>query len=85
MNRPAVRLHIERLVLDGVPVADPAAFARALEARIGHLLSENGMPRNASSTRRLDSGPVPWGEATPDALGARVAGAVYRSLGGQKP
>ena len=85
MNRPAVRLHIERLVLDGVPAVDSAAFARALEARIGQLLSEHGVPQGATSARRLESGPVSWSDATPHDLGARVAGAVYRSLGGQKP
>ena len=86
VKRPPIRLRIDRLVLDGVPSGDPAALGRAVESELSRLLTEGGAPfgSKAASIGRLDAGEVSWGEGSSDAQGARVAGAVYSSLGGAR-
>ena len=86
VRRGPLRLHIERLVLDGVSTADPAGLGRAVEAELTRLLAQHVTPfpsTTGADVQRLDAGDVSWGEgASSEALGARVAGAVYKSLGG---
>ena len=86
VTRPRVRLSIERLVLDGVTAGDPGALGRAVEAELSRLLTDGGAPfgAEAASIGRLDAGEVSWGGGSSDALGTRVAGAVYSSLGGER-
>ena len=83
---PPIRLRIDRLLLDGVTVGDPAALGRAVEAELSRLLTDGGTPFGAAaaSIGRLDAGEVSWGGGSSDALGSRVAGAVYSSLGGER-
>ena len=48
------RVHIDRVVLDGVPIA-PAQASRvrvALEAELGRLLADRGWPGGADGDRR---------------------------------
>jgi hypothetical protein len=86
VKRPDVRLRIDRLVLDGVDPVDPAALGRAVEAELSRLIAEGGSPFGTAATSigRLDAGGVDWPGGSSDALGARVAGAVYSSLGGER-
>lgn len=76
-----VRLHIDRLVLDGVDVsaADRPRLQAAVEGELARLVAAGGLqpPRSAVV---VDAPPI---ETTPRAadLGARIAGSVYRGLG----
>jgi len=82
-----VRLHIERLVLDGVPVAqaDRARLLSVVESELGRLLATRGLPDAAAAgwaTPAVDGGSI---APTPNAtkFGRDVARAVYRGLGGE--
>lgn len=81
-----VKLHIERLVLDGVDGnGQPQLLQAAIEAELARLLAEGGlaaalggggaMPRIALPAIELAQG-EPAG-----AVGARIAGAVYGGIG----
>jgi hypothetical protein len=88
VRRAPLRLHIDRLVLDGVPAADPGDLGRAVEAELGRLLADRHEPFpsiQSGSVHRLDAGEVSWGDGTSSAtLGVRVAGAIYTSLRGER-
>jgi hypothetical protein len=81
-------LHIERLVIDGLPATDPTGLGRSVEAELARLLADRGAPFDSTrgaSVERLDAGELSWGEGSSnETLGARLAGAVYGSLGGEK-
>jgi hypothetical protein len=82
-----LRVHIERLILDGIPV-EPGRMRElhaATEGELARLLVEQGMPQGL-----LAGGAVPVlhapvislpPDAEPAALGARLARSLYRSLG----
>jgi hypothetical protein len=83
----AIRLHIERLVLDGLALEglQPRQVQAALEAELTRLLAGGGLaPELAQETAvpALPGATVNWqaGEA-PQALGARIGQAVYGSIG----
>jgi hypothetical protein len=79
-----IRVQIDRLVLDGLPVTTAQAerVRRAVEVEMGALLS-------GVRTRRFAPGAVPvvsaaplhlTGHETPDALGARIARSLHDVL-----
>jgi hypothetical protein len=85
-----IRVRIDRVVLDGVPVS--AAQARhvhaAIESELSRLFTAGGMPRDragralrgtATPSLRAPEMRLPRGE--PSGTGRRIAGAVYQSLG----
>jgi hypothetical protein len=83
------RLHIERLVVDGLPWVrgQEAALQGAVTAELTRLLREEGPPAaldTAGSAGRRGVAPTlrvpPGGDVT--GLGADLARTVYRSLGG---
>jgi hypothetical protein len=82
-----IQLHIERLVLDGLPLG-PGGGARvqaAVEAELARLLSEGGvadgwlaggvMPEVRAAPIQLSVG------ARPAEIGGQIASSVYRSIG----
>lgn len=82
-----IRLHIERLVLDGLPVTytqGPRVKA-AIEAELGRLLSERGinselaaggaLPRVAAPDARMPR------DASPAQLGTQIAQSVFTGIG----
>jgi hypothetical protein len=85
-----IRVRIDRVVLDGVPVTTAQArhVRAAIESELGRLFAERGLPRDragrplrAAATPSLHAPDtsIPHGE--PAGTGTRIAGAVYRSLG----
>ena len=82
-----IRIHIDELVLHGVPPSDRARVAAQLRGELARLVAERGVPaawQQGGSTARLDAGAI--SAAPGDAgLGTRVAGAVFRSLGDAAP
>jgi hypothetical protein len=83
LTRPAIELHIERLVLTGFGAADGAPLGAALQQELGRLLAAGGVDALLGArhqVERVDAGTVPFSPATPQALGRRVAGAVHTEL-----
>lgn len=87
----SVRLHIERLVLDGFTLT-PAERARLLEAtqaELGSLLASHGVPGHMAggfATPVIRGGEVqqPAGAFEPVTFGRDLARALYGILGGGK-
>jgi hypothetical protein len=87
MTAPVIRLHVERLVLDGVELdpRDAPRLREALQAELGRLLAEGGLHpalAGGGSRRAVDAAPLQTapGQA-PDALGTDLARSVYAGLG----
>ncbi len=82
-----IELHIERLVLDGIPVSqrDRGALLTSVETELTRLLTEGGLSTDLSGGIALPSlraGSLslsPGGN--PAQLGARIARAVYEGIG----
>ena len=83
---PSVRLHVERLVVHGLPSRDRLAIGDAVRGELTLLIAGGGLPgsfRRAGEVARLDAGTIRAGQGLrADALGVRVARAV---LGGKVP
>jgi hypothetical protein len=85
----SIRLHVERLVLDGLPLSrnDGPLVQAAFEAELGRLLAEGGV------SGELASGTAVPGLAAegihvapgdePGMIGQRIARAVYGGLGNE--
>lgn len=82
-----VHVHIERVMLDGVPFggADQAILARALSGELRRLIEARGIPpalMSAGAIPRLRSAPASMPVAPgPTAAGCSMARAVYASFG----
>ncbi|MGL4611892.1 MAG: hypothetical protein ACRCYY_19810 [Trueperaceae bacterium] len=83
-----IELHIERLVLDGVPLSRVQAqhMQGMLEVELSRLLSEGGL-----APQLLQGGAVPSlrggeiiGSESSRGLGQQVAQAVYGEVGGKR-
>jgi hypothetical protein len=83
-----IRVAIERLVLDGLPLASGADAQRvgdAIEAELSRLFADGGLDGHLASGTAIPSLVAPSinlvaGES-PAALGQRIARAVYRGVG----
>lgn len=85
-----IRVRIDRVVLDGVPVSAAHAphVRAAIESELGRLFADRGVPGDRSgSPMRARATPILRAPDTRLArgdagtTGRRIAGAVYRSLG----
>ncbi len=80
-----VTVSIGELVLHGFRRSDRYAIGEVMRAELHSLIAEQGLPdvfRVPAHTPRLASPPITVGQATPPAaIGAAVAGAVYRGGG----
>lgn len=82
-----INLHIERLILDGLPLEarDGAAIRAAVEAELVRLLTENGDFSNrqtglATPSVRADAVQVA-AQSNPAQIGQQIAGSIYGSIG----
>jgi hypothetical protein len=82
----SIRLHIDHLVLDGLPVspAQGAQVKAAVEAELGRLLSERGVAREFQSgiaVPSVNAGGmhVPRG-ASAGAIGTQIARSVFSGV-----
>jgi hypothetical protein len=82
-----VRLHIDRLVLDGLDVraGDRPRIAAAVQAELARLVAAGGISPELTGGIALPSVRVPEIAIAPGAkpaqLGAAIAGAVYGGVG----
>jgi hypothetical protein len=74
-------VHIEELVLHGVPAGARYSIGDATQQELARLLSEHGVPQRmtrAGATAGVDAGSFQVKQgARPNAIGALVANAVY--------
>ncbi len=87
MSRPDIHLHIERLILDGLPIErSQGPFVQAaVEAELSRLLTENGlapdlqaggaMPNVRANAIQLTTG------SSPTQVGTQIAQSVYSGIG----
>jgi hypothetical protein len=85
-----IRIRIDRVILDGVPIAAAQAphVRAAIESELSRLFAERGVPRDragsplrAAATPSLRAPETRIARGEPAGTGRRIAGAVYRSLG----
>jgi len=81
-----VRLHIERLVLDGIQL-DPAQrplVQEALQAELGRLFAEGGVEGSLAAGAMVPSvradGFAMSGDGSPVSLGRQIARSVYGGI-----
>lgn len=84
---PSVRLRVDRLVLDGIPLAaaDRPLVRAALEAELARLLGEGGISAEwtgGGAVPRLRAPAVVDATADAASLGRQIANAVYGGIGG---
>jgi hypothetical protein len=82
-----VNLHIERLILDGLPfeARQRAALQTQIEIELARLLTENGVAPNWQSggavpSLRADAIQI-TAESNAEQLGRQIAGSIYGSIG----
>jgi hypothetical protein len=82
-----INLHIERLILDGLPVtrAQGALVQAAVEAELARMLTERGLAARlqaggAVPSVRADAMQLTVG-STPTQMGQQIAQAVYGGIG----
>ena len=81
-----VDIHIERLVLDGLPIPyrQQEHFKTAVEMELGHLFSTNNLPNSVmqgGAVSHLSSGDIHLNnEKDPTYLGQQIAQAVYKGF-----
>jgi hypothetical protein len=82
-----INLHIERLILDGLPVAGSQGplVQAAVEAELVRLLGVNGLSHElqvGGAVPEVAAGPFRLAtETTPSKLGRQIAQAVYGGIG----
>lgn len=82
-----VNLHIERLVLDGVPLApgDRPLLRAAVEGELSRLLTEGGLSaglRSGGAMPTVRANPMLiHGDANPSRMGQEIARSVYGGIG----
>jgi hypothetical protein len=81
-----IRVHVERLVLDGLPVtpADRERLASALVGELTERLGQSGTaPQRGASIHRLVASPiVVWPHDAPARLGSGIGRVVHSAMGG---
>jgi hypothetical protein len=82
MSRPPIRLHIERLVLEGVAPRDAAAVVAAFQAELGRLLAAPAAPAEGHTAPAVSvAAPTPRDTAS---AGRVAAVAVARAIAGAR-
>jgi len=88
MNNRNINIHIERLILDGLPISHSQRplLQAAVEAELVRLLAADGLTPNLQVGSALPY--VPGGsihlasDGNPKTLGQQIAQAVYGGIGG---
>ena len=79
-----INLHIERLVLDGLPVTahQGELIQAAVESELARMLGADGLPEmTGAALRNLTCGPIQLAsESQPAQTGNQIAQAVYAGL-----
>jgi hypothetical protein len=82
-----VRLHIDRLVIDGLdlPRAQSGAVVAAVERELAQLIASGAIAWSSSAVPSVRAPQIDVArDAKPAQLGGAIANAVYGSLGGKR-
>ncbi len=83
-----INVHIERLVLEGVPVDHPRVLQHALEQELTQRLVRGRLPselHRGAAVPYASGGAIEIGKGLSTAkLGSRLADAAYRGIGGKQ-
>ena len=82
-SQPSIELHIEELVLDGLPLtcSQGPEVQAAVKTELARLLSEQGLRRSSAGTiPNLSTGTIQLTNNKPAHLGDQIAQSVYGSL-----
>jgi hypothetical protein len=88
-SRMRINLHIERVVLDGLPVAshERGSVLVALEIELTRLLADGGLSPelvSGGAIQHVPASPIQLKDnAMPAGIGEQVAGAVHRAIGSE--
>ena len=84
----SIRVYIERVILEGIPVDHTRGLRKAMERELTRLFSEGGLRnelRGGGALPQLRAGAITLdGGRHPQRLGTQLAGAVYRGIGAPK-
>jgi hypothetical protein len=87
--KTSVELHIEELVLCGLPYAQRYRITEAIEAELQRLVDDGGLPPSLAEGGRLPEVRMGDLKIAPGAksgeTGEHIAGAIYQSLTGGMP
>jgi hypothetical protein len=75
-----VKVHIERLTVEGSSRADAVRVGEALRARLAELAAAGFAPRTGNFDR-VDGGELPHG-AAPEHIGRHTAGRIFQNMKG---
>lgn len=79
-----IELHIEELVLEGLPARDRERIGAAVESALARLLETEGLPPRLAlgeSTAEISAGDIEFQPgATPESIGAQIARVLYEEL-----
>ncbi len=87
MGRPNIHLHIERLILDGLPIerSQGPHVQAAVEAELSRLLTQNGLAANLQAGGAMPSVHANalqlTNDRSPTQVGRQIAQAVYSGIG----
>jgi hypothetical protein len=85
-----INVHIERLILDGLPIAqkERPMLQAAVEAELMQLLSVDGLAPHlltGGAIPRMSGGSIqPSIDGNPNILGQQIAQAIYGVIGGSR-
>ncbi len=85
--RPNIHLHIERLILDGLPIerAQAPQIQAAVEAELARLLTENGLGadwQTGGAVPSVNANAIQLAQgSSPAQMGAQIAQSVYSGIG----
>ncbi len=88
MNNTNIHIHIERLILDGLPIwhSQRPLLQAAAEAELVRLLAADGLAQNLQAGGAVPSIPARsiqlTSDGNPKTLGQQIAQAVYGGIGG---
>lgn len=88
LNRPAIDLHIDELILRDMPYAQRQRIVAVIEQELTRLLSERGLPPSLAQGGfvpriKLDDIPIAAG-AKPATIGNHIAQNIYSNLAGDR-
>ena len=87
--QPEIHLHIERLVLEGLPVtgSETGLIQTAVEAELARLLGKNGIgPSSARFVARATSEDISLSKTTrPSSLGRRIGKSIHAAINASEP
>jgi hypothetical protein len=82
-----VNLHIERLILDGLPIeaGHRAVLQSEIETELARLLTDNGVAenwQNGGAVPRVSANAIQMtAQSNPAEVGRQIAGSIYGSIG----